>query len=104
VATDQHDLFGTLPKPAPIHPTPGTIKHAALSALVAGPVTQSTFTATSWRLAEYVRQLKADHWAIRVREVRHDGRIISEYRLDTADDATRAAVAAHVTGGCDGRQ
>ncbi len=98
MTTDQHDLFGTPPKPAPIHPTPDTIKYAALSALIAGPVTQAEFTSISWRLAEYVRQLKADHWAIRAREVRHDGRAISEYRLDTADEATRAAVAAYVTG------
>lgn len=93
MATDQHDLFAA-PKPAP-----GTKKHAALSALIAGPVTQAEFTAISWRLAEYVRQLKADHWAIRAREVRHDGRVIAEYRLDVADEATRAAVAAYVMGG-----
>lgn len=97
MTTDQIELFAA-PRPAPVPPTPGTVKHAALSALVAGPVTQFTFTATSWRLAEYVRQLKADHWAIRAREVRHDGRIIAEYRLDLGDDATRAAVAAYVTG------
>lgn len=98
MTTDQHDLFGALPRPAPIPPTPHTNKHAALSALIAGPVTQAEFTAISWRLAEYVRQLKADHWAIRAREVRHDGRVISEYRLDMTDEATRAAVAAHVVG------
>ncbi len=97
MATDQHDLFAA-PKPAPVHPTPGTKKHAALSALIAGPVTQAEFTAISWRLAEYVRQLKADHWAIRTREVRHGKSIISEYRLDLTNDATRAAVAAHVMG------
>ncbi len=97
MTTDQHDLFGALPRPAPIPPTPGTIKHATLSALVAGPITQATFT-ESWRLAEYVRQLIADHWAVRVREVPYCGRIIAEYRIDLGDDATRAAVAAHVTG------
>ncbi len=98
MTTDQHDLFGAPPKPAPIHPTPHTIKHAALAALIAGPVSQAEFTAISWRLSEYIRQLKADHWAVRTREVRHDGRIISEYRIDMADEATRAAVAAHVMG------
>jgi hypothetical protein len=97
VTTDQHDLVGAAPKPAPIPPKPNTIKHATLSALIAGPVTQATFT-ESWRLAEYVRQLIADHWAIRVREVPYCGRIIAEYRLDMADEATRAAVAAYVTG------
>jgi len=93
VTTDQAELFGGAPKSPPIPPAPRTIKHAALSALIAGPVSQATFT-ESWRLAEYVRQLIADHWAIRVREVPYDGRTIAEYRLDLTDEPTRAAVAA----------
>ncbi|MBT9496447.1 MAG: hypothetical protein IV103_04025 [Zoogloea sp.] len=96
MTTDQIELFAA-PRPAPVPPTPGTIKHATLSALIAGPVTQATFT-ESWRLAEYVRQLIADHWAIRAREVPYNFRIIAEYRLDMDDDATRAAVAAHLAG------
>ncbi len=97
MTTDQIELFAD-PKPAPTHPKPGTKKHAALSALIAGPVTQAEFTPISWRLSEYVRQLKADRWAIRTREVCNGKSIISEYRLDLTNDATRAAVAAHVTG------
>lgn len=97
MTTDQIELFAA-PRPAPVPPTPGTKKHAALSALIAGPVSQAEFPAISWRLAEYVRQLKVDHWSIRAREVRHGKSIISECRLDMADEATRAAVAAHVVG------
>ncbi len=97
MATDQHELFGGAPKPPPIPPAPHTVKHATLTALIAGPVTQATFT-ESWRLAEYVRQLIADRWAIRVREVPYCGRTIAEYRLDLTDEPTRAAVATHVAG------
>ena len=97
MTTDQCELFGGAPKPPPIPPAPHTIKCATLTALIAGPVTQATFT-ESWRLAEYVRQLIADRWAIRVREVPYCGRTIAEYRLDMGDAATRSAVAAHVAG------
>lgn len=88
------DLFpDTLtPRPLPIFPEFGSIKEAALLALVTGPVRQSGF-AQSWRLAAYVRFLKNDGWSVISREVAENGRTVAEYTLDLQDDATQEAVA-----------
>lgn len=94
------DLFPeTVPRrPAPIVPTKGTVKHAALMALFSGPVSQSSFE-RSWRLAAYVGELTADGWAIQSREIAWHGKTIAEYCLDLGDEPTRAAVAAVRRGG-----
>lgn len=88
------DLFpDTLPpRPLPIFPELGSVKEAALLALVAGPIRQSGF-AQSWRLAAYVRFLKDDGWSIISREVAENSRTVAEYTLDLQDDATREAAA-----------
>lgn len=89
------DLFPeTVPRrPAPIVPTAGTVKHDALLAMIAGPVSQPSFE-RSWRLAAYINELVNDGWAILSREIDYHGRVIAEYRLDLTDEPTRAAVAA----------
>lgn len=94
------DLFPeTVPRrPAPVVPTKRTVKHAALLALIFGPVSQATFE-RSWRLAAYINELTADGWAIRSRETAWHGKTIAEYRLDLDHAPTRAAVAAVRTGG-----
>ncbi len=94
------DLFPeTVPRrPAPVVPTKRTVKHAALLALIFGPVSQATFE-RSWRLAAYINELTADGWAIRSREIAWHGKTIAEYRLDLDDEPTRAAVAAVRRGG-----
>ena len=88
------DLFpDTLPpRPLPIFPEPGSIKGAALLALLAGPIRQSGF-GPSWRLAAYVGFLRSDGWAVISRDVMEDGRTVAEYTLDPGDAPTRAAVA-----------
>ena len=88
------DFFpDSLPRrPAPIVPTSGTVKHDALMALIAGPVSQPTFE-RSWRLAAYVGELLDDGWAVLSREIAYHGRTIAEYRLDLTDELTRAAAA-----------
>lgn len=88
------DLFpDTLPpRPLPIFPELGSVKEAALLALVTGPIRQSGFH-RSWRLAAYVRFLKDDGWAIRSREVAENGRVVAEYVLDLQDAATASAAA-----------
>lgn len=92
--SNPRDLFpDTLPpRQLPIFPDPGSIKEAALLALVAGPTRQSGFK-HSWRLAAYVGFLKNDGWAILSREVSELGRIVAEYTLDYADKPTRDAAA-----------
>ena len=94
------DLFPeTVPRrPAPVVPTKRTVKHAALLALIFGPVSQATFE-RSWRLAAYINELTADGWAIRSRETAWHGKTIAEYRLDLDHAPTRAAVAAVRRGG-----
>lgn len=88
------DLFpDSLPRrSAPAVPTSGTVKHDALMALIAGPVSQPTFE-RSWRLAAYVGELLDDGWAVLSREIAYHGRTIAEYRLDLTDELTRAAAA-----------
>ena len=88
------DLFpDTLPpQPLPIFPEIGSVKEAALLALVAGPIRQSGFT-HSWRLAAYIRFLKDDGWSVISREVAENGRTVAEYTLNLQDDATREATA-----------
>ncbi len=94
------DLFpDTVPRrPAPVVPAIGSVKHAALLALIFGPVSQPSFD-RSWRLAAYINELAADGWAIRSREIAWRGKIIAEYCLDLGDEPTRAAVAAVRRGG-----
>lgn len=94
------DLFPeTVPRrPAPVVPTKRTVKHAALLALIFGPVSQATFE-RSWRLAAYINELTADGWAIQSREIAWHGKTIAEYCLDLGDEPTRAAVAAVRRGG-----
>lgn len=83
--SNPRDLFpDTLPpRQLPIFPDPGSIKEAALLALVAGPTRQSGFK----------HFLKNDGWAILSREVSELGRIVAEYTLDYADKPTRDAAA-----------
>jgi len=94
------DLFPeSVPRrPAPTVPTKRTVKHAALLALIFGPVSQATFE-RSWRLAAYINELTADGWAIRSREIAWQGKTIAEYNLDFDHAPTRAAVAAVRAGG-----
>ncbi len=92
------DLFpGSLPAaPVPILPRPGTVKDAALAAIVAGKVTQADFR-RSWRLAAYVDELVDDGWVVCSEWVTLPGwrDPIKRYWIDLQDPATRAAVAAH---------
>ena len=91
------DLFPcTLPAaPAPILPRPGTVKAAALAAIIEGKTTQAEFR-RSWRLAAYVDELVDDGWHVRSEWVTLPGWCapIKRYWIDLEDPATRAAVAA----------
>ncbi len=93
------DLFpDTLPGVfLPTFPTPGSVREAALLALVAGSIRQSGF-ARSWRLAAYVRFLRDDGWAIRRQDVAEGGRIVAEYALDLQDAPTRTAASRYRRG------
>ena len=92
------DLFpGLLPAvPAPILPRPGTVKDAALAAIVAGKITQADFQ-RSWRLAAYVEDLIEDGWAVASDWITLPGwrDPIKRYWIDLQDAPTRAAVASH---------
>jgi len=92
------DLFpGSLPvAPAPILPRPGTVKDAALAAIVAGKVTQADFR-RSWRLAAYIDELINDGWSVCSDWVTLPGwrDPIKRYWADLQDGPTRAAVAAY---------
>lgn len=92
------DLFpGLLPAaPAPILPRPGTVKDAALAAIIAGKITQVEFR-RSWRLAAYIDELIDDGWRVRSEWVTPEGwsAPIKRYWIDLQDPATRAAVAAY---------
>lgn len=92
------DLFpGLLPAaPAPILPRPGTVKDAALAAVIAGKITQADFH-RSWRLAAYIEDLIEDGWSVCSEWVTLPGwrDPIKRYWIDLQDPATRAAVAAY---------
>ncbi len=92
------DLFPSLlpAAPAPILPRPGTVKDAALAAIVAGKVTQADFR-RSWRLAAYIDELIDDGWVVCSEWVMLPGwrDPIKRYWIDLQDPATRAAVAAY---------
>ena len=92
------DLFpGLLPAaPVPILPRPGTVKDAALAAIIVGKITQADFR-RSWRLAAYVDDLVDDGWAVCSEWVMLPGwrDPIKRYWIDLQDPATRAAVAAY---------
>lgn len=92
------DLFpGSLPAaPVPILPRPGTVKDAALAAIVAGKITQADFR-RSWRLAAYIDELVDDGWAVCSDWITLPGwrDPIKRYWIDPQDPATRAAVAAY---------
>ncbi len=92
------DLFpGLLPAaPAPILPRPGTVKDAAVAAIIEGKVTQADFR-RSWRLAAYIDDLIDDGWAICSEWVTLPGwrDPIKRYWVDLKDPTTRAAVAAY---------
>lgn len=92
------DLFpGSLPAaPVPILPRPGTVKDAALAAIVAGKITQADFR-RSWRLAAYIDELVDDGWAVCSDWITLPGwrDPIKRYWIDLQDPATRAAVAAY---------
>lgn len=92
------DLFpGSLPAaPVPILPRPGTVKDAALAAIVAGKITQTDFR-RSWRLAAYIDELVDDGWAVCSDWITLPGwrDPIKRYWIDLQDPATRAAVDAH---------
>ena len=92
------DLFpGLLPAaPAPILPRPGTVKDAALAAIIAGKITQADFR-RSWRLAAYIDELIDDGWAVCSDWITLPGwrDPIKRYWIDLQDGPTRAAVAAY---------
>ena len=95
----QHDtdLFpGLLPvAPAPILPRPGTVKAAALAAIIEGKTTQAEFR-RSWRLAAYIDELVDDGWRVRSEWITLPGwsAPIKRYWIDHQHEPTRAAVAA----------
>lgn len=94
---DTTDLFpGLLPAaPAPILPRSGTVKAAALHAIITGKVTQADFY-RSWRLAAYIDELVDDGWSIRSERITPEGwnSPIARYWIDHQHEPTRAAVAA----------
>ena len=92
------DLFsGLLPAaPAPILPRPGTVKDAALAAIIEGKITQADFR-RSWRLAAYIEDLIEDGWSVCSEWVTLPGwrDPVKRYWIDLQDGPTRAAVAAY---------
>lgn len=92
------DLFsGLLPAaPAPILPRPGTVKDAALAAIIEGKITQADFR-RSWRLAAYIDELVDDGWAVCSDWITLPGwrDPVKCYWIDLQDGPTRAAVAAY---------
>lgn len=93
------DLFpGLLPAaPAPILPRSGTVKAAALDAIIASKVTQADFR-RSWRLAAYIDELVDDGWGVCSDWITLPGwrDPIKRYWIDLQDAPTRAAVAARL--------
>ena len=81
---------------APILPRDGTVKAAALAAIIAGKVTQVDFR-RSWRLAAYIEELIEDGWSVCSEWVTLPGwsSAIKRYWIDLQDEPTRAAAAAY---------
>lgn len=92
------DLFADLlpARPAPILPRPGTVKAAALQAIIEGRITQAEFR-RSWRLAAYVGELIDDGWIVCSEWVTLPGWSdpVKKYWIDLSDPETSAAVSAY---------
>lgn len=93
-----NDLFPeTLPPIVPaLWPAAGTRPAEALEVLMYGPTNQADYPCMGWRLAAYIKELEYDGWSFLKRDIVRPGcrRPITEYRLNSGDPATKAALSA----------